>query len=291
MRSEPVVADTGIKLGVVEAVNVGPVIAIEWHGRLVTTAIWTRPVAGRVAGHGVNIASDDHADRTGHGGFDKAVYAYTSEDTDWWAERLTGRLESGAFGENLTERGLDVTGAYLRILQAGTVAAGDTVEVVYRPGHRLSVGDAVYAYHIDHGQAARLREAPGLSESWRRWAGRRQAGHRRHPSKPAGEDGGCHPERASTNAGANSHDQEGDGASMEHRPSTNQMTKPFAVSDGTFDHQVPGLIAIPSLPLWWARLRGAPMRIFLGRSSRCGRPGVGEPLMGAQSNPARRKRG
>ena len=40
------------------------------------TSIWKFPVEGRVAVRGVNLDGDDQADRSVHGGPDKAVYAY-----------------------------------------------------------------------------------------------------------------------------------------------------------------------------------------------------------------------
>jgi MOSC domain-containing protein YiiM len=98
---------------VVEAVNVGKPQPIERsNGEIETSAIWKEPVSGRVAVRGVNIDGDDQADRSVHGGPDRAVYAYAAEDTDWWRVEL-GRddLGPGIFGENLTLRGVDVTGA------------------------------------------------------------------------------------------------------------------------------------------------------------------------------------
>jgi len=76
-----------------------------------TSAIWKSPVSGRVAVRGVNIDGDDQADRAVHGGPDQAVYAYAAEDTEWWAAELGRGLGPGTFGENLTTRGIDVTGA------------------------------------------------------------------------------------------------------------------------------------------------------------------------------------
>ena len=93
------------------SVNVGAVRSVEHRGRTVTTAIFKEPVAGRVTASGVNVAGDDQADRVSHGGPDQALYAYAGEDIEWWSEQLDRPLESGTFGENLTTRGLDVTGA------------------------------------------------------------------------------------------------------------------------------------------------------------------------------------
>jgi MOSC domain-containing protein YiiM len=93
----------------VVSVNVGLPRAVELEGRTITTAIWKEPVVRSVAVREMNIAGDDQADRSVHGGPDKAVYAYAREDTDWWEQELGRPLEHGTFGENLTVRGLDVT--------------------------------------------------------------------------------------------------------------------------------------------------------------------------------------
>src|SRR4029079_17647984 len=92
--------------GVVVSVNVGLPRTVEWFGRQVTTAIWKEPVADAVAVRGVNLAGDDQADRRVHGGVDKAVYAYATEDYEWWAKQLGTALAPGTFGENLTVAGV-----------------------------------------------------------------------------------------------------------------------------------------------------------------------------------------
>jgi MOSC domain-containing protein YiiM len=99
--------------GVVEAVNVGAPRPVEVDGHTVWTAIWKSPVEGRVPLRGVNLRGDDQADRSVHGGPDKAVYAYGAEDTDWWERELGRPLGPGAFGENLSVRGLPVSEAVI----------------------------------------------------------------------------------------------------------------------------------------------------------------------------------
>lgn len=96
----------------VEAVNVGKPRPIRRaNGDTETSAIWKEPVSGRVAVRGVNVDGDDQADRSVHGGPDRAVYAYAAEDTAWWEAEVGRKLGPGIFGENLTLRGIDVTGA------------------------------------------------------------------------------------------------------------------------------------------------------------------------------------
>jgi MOSC domain-containing protein YiiM len=86
----------------VESVNVGAKRTVEWGGRMVETGIWKSPVEGPVSISGVNLAGDDQADRRVHGGPDKAVYAYSSADYQFWSDALGTDLEPGTFGENLT---------------------------------------------------------------------------------------------------------------------------------------------------------------------------------------------
>lgn len=188
-------------MGIVVSVNVGASRDVEWHGRLVRTAIWKEPVTGPVAVRGVNVAGDDQADRRVHGGMHKAVYAYGLEDYRWWSDQLGVELGPATFGENLTVEGFDVNaawvgerwrvgtcvleaseprlpcfklgvrmgtadfvelfemvarfGTYLRIVEEGSVTAGDSVELVSRPDERLTVAELA---------ASRLCDDPGLLE-------------------------------------------------------------------------------------------------------------------------------
>ncbi len=100
-----------ITQGTIVSVNVGSVRQFDYHGRPAESAIWKSPVEGRVAVRGVNLEGDDQADRSVHGGPDKAVYAYAIEDTRWWERQLGRQLGHSPFGENLTTDGLDLTNA------------------------------------------------------------------------------------------------------------------------------------------------------------------------------------
>ncbi len=93
------------------SVNVGAIRQVEWRGRLVSTGIWKFPAATRVAVRGVNFEGDDQADRTVHGGTDKAVYVYAREDYDFWRDAEQMDTPPGLFGENLTVEGLDLSRA------------------------------------------------------------------------------------------------------------------------------------------------------------------------------------
>jgi MOSC domain-containing protein YiiM len=100
-----------VTIGRVVSVNVGRPRTVDWHGRVVTTAIWKQPVGGRLRLQGVNIDGDDQADRRVHGGPTKAVYAYAAEDYAWWADTLGTTLEPGTFGDNLTVTDINLADA------------------------------------------------------------------------------------------------------------------------------------------------------------------------------------
>jgi MOSC domain-containing protein YiiM len=61
------------------------------------------------------------------------------------------------------------TGMYLRVVQEGDVAAGDSVRVAERPAHGITIGNMVEALR-DPGRAMALRAVPGLPGFWRRIA-------------------------------------------------------------------------------------------------------------------------
>ena len=80
-------------------------------GAVGTTAIDKRPVSGQVRVGAYGVHADVQADRKHHGGLDKAVYAYSQQDADYWAHELGRELPPGWFGENLRVEGLDVNAA------------------------------------------------------------------------------------------------------------------------------------------------------------------------------------
>ena len=63
-------------------------------------------------------------------------------------------------------------GAYLRVLEEGEVAAGDSAEVVERPGHGVTVELVGRAMLGERELAPRLLEAPALGGFARSWAER-----------------------------------------------------------------------------------------------------------------------
>ncbi|WP_370618897.1 MOSC domain-containing protein [Mumia sp. Pv 4-285] len=94
----------------VESVNTGRVREVPW-GSLGRSAIDKRPVEGSLSVGSYGLDGDEIGDLEHHGGLDQAVYAYAAEDLAAWSDELGREVMPGQFGENLTTRGLDVTGA------------------------------------------------------------------------------------------------------------------------------------------------------------------------------------
>jgi MOSC domain-containing protein YiiM len=89
------------------SVNVGLPRDVEWHGKLVRTAIWKKPVPGRVMAWRLNLDGDGQGDLAGHGGEHRAVMVYQLDSYRYWQDQLhRDDFEYGQFGENLTVDGL-----------------------------------------------------------------------------------------------------------------------------------------------------------------------------------------
>jgi MOSC domain-containing protein YiiM len=103
------------------SVNRGQEADLVIGGRPERSAIDKRPADCSVELGPLGLAGDTVADKVNHGGLEQAVYAYSRDDLDWWAEQLRRELRNGMFGENLTTAGIDVSGALIgEIWRAGT---------------------------------------------------------------------------------------------------------------------------------------------------------------------------
>ena len=111
------------------SVSTGRVRELVSEGGTEFTAIGKRPAAGRVLARPLGLDGDEHGDAENHGGLDQALYAYGREDLDFWTEQLGRELPDGAFGENLTTAGLDVSAALI----GETWAIGPVVAQVTSP--------------------------------------------------------------------------------------------------------------------------------------------------------------
>ena len=89
------------------SVNVGLPRDVEWRGKTVRTAVWKRPVQGRVMARRLNLDGDGQGDLAGHGGEHRAVMVYQLDSYRYWENFLRRQnFEYGQFGENFTVEGL-----------------------------------------------------------------------------------------------------------------------------------------------------------------------------------------
>ena len=98
--------------GTVAAVNVARSLVPSAHSTH-RTGIDKQPVPGPVRVTRLGLEPDRIGSKAHHGGPDMAVYAYAVEEARRWERDLGRRLPPGAFGENLTTAGVDVSGAVL----------------------------------------------------------------------------------------------------------------------------------------------------------------------------------
>ena len=93
--------------GKLVSLNISQIKKVEWKGKVITTGIFKEPVSDKLNVRGVNIVGDDQADRSVHGGSDKAIYGYPMEHYHYWRNQFPDKkLPYGMFGENLTMQGL-----------------------------------------------------------------------------------------------------------------------------------------------------------------------------------------
>ena len=85
----------------------------EWIATEGQTGIDKRPISGAVRFENEQVHGDVIGDKSAHGGYDQAVYAYAREDADWWEQEIALTIENGRFGENLTTQGVDVSAAVI----------------------------------------------------------------------------------------------------------------------------------------------------------------------------------
>lgn len=186
-----------------------------WTGSEGRTGIDKRPTDASIRFENDGVAGDVVVDRKHHGGYDKAVYVYAKEDSNWWEAQIGRELNNGAFGENLTTEGIDVneakigerwqigsvvlevsepripcrvfagfwdrptlikdftdsrrSGAYLRIIQEGEIAAGDEIKITYSPEHEITIKDIFEAKAGERGKIAQLKQVAALSDKYKEW--------------------------------------------------------------------------------------------------------------------------
>jgi MOSC domain-containing protein YiiM len=201
------------------SVNVGLPRQVPQGRKMVTTAIFKEPVAGRVRLQQLNFDGDRQADLVSHGGVDKAVYLFPREHYSLWQPELTAKGYGwGAFGENLTISGIlendvnigDVfqvgttrlrvtqprvpcyklnlkfgrddmvkrfgqrgdTGFYVAVEQEGEVGAGDTLTLLHRDEHNLTIAEVSSVFLRDRKNVDIMRRIvahPLIADVWKEY--------------------------------------------------------------------------------------------------------------------------
>ncbi len=85
------------------SINVSEPQKVIFNGKELITSIYKKPVTNKVQVTSQGIEGDRQADLAVHGGYDKAVYAYSYSHYQMWGEKLGKKYdEYGLVGENLT---------------------------------------------------------------------------------------------------------------------------------------------------------------------------------------------
>jgi MOSC domain-containing protein YiiM len=142
--------------GRVVSVNVGRRVPRR-RANLPSTAIDKQPVdrvevrdpGPKRGGLGSGAVGDEIGDPRHHGGRLQAVYAYATEDQQWWAQQIGRPVSPGGFGENVTTEGVELTRALV--------------------GEVWTIGDAVLRVEVPRIPCATFAEHMGVPRWVRRF--------------------------------------------------------------------------------------------------------------------------
>lgn len=88
------------------SINIGKPVTVDYKGKEIETGIYKCQIKEPVYLNKLNFDGDGQADLVHHGGPDKAVCVYPYEHYSYWEKDLKKKLTLGAFGENLTVKGM-----------------------------------------------------------------------------------------------------------------------------------------------------------------------------------------
>ncbi|EJL27903.1 MOSC domain-containing protein [Brevibacillus sp. BC25] len=120
------------------SLNVGKPKQVQYQNKEVSTGIFKSPATKALYLSFLNFEGDGQADLVHHGGKEKAVCVYPYEHYPFWEAELQRELAIGAFGENLTIRGLVETDVCI----GDTFQLGEAIVQVSQPRqpcYKLSV--------------------------------------------------------------------------------------------------------------------------------------------------------
>lgn len=120
------------------SMNVGKPKQVPYQNKEISTGIFKNPIHQSLYLSFLNFDGDGQADLVHHGGKEKAVCVYPYEHYPFWEAALQRKLAYGAFGENLTIRGLVETDVCI----GDTFQLGEAIVQVSQPRqpcYKLSV--------------------------------------------------------------------------------------------------------------------------------------------------------
>ncbi|MGD8191680.1 MOSC domain-containing protein [Brevibacillus ginsengisoli] len=123
--------------GEILSIQVGKPQLMAYSKGEILTGMLKLPVQGELFLSSVNLEGDEQADLNFHGGVDKAVCVYSYEHYPYWEKVLNQKLQVGAFGENLTVKGMLESDVCIGdIFQMGTAVV--QVSQPRQPCHKLA---------------------------------------------------------------------------------------------------------------------------------------------------------
>ncbi|WP_106769808.1 MOSC domain-containing protein [Paenibacillus faecalis] len=88
------------------SINIGKPIQVQFKNKEISTGIFKTPTNDPLFLSWLKFEGDGQADLVHHGGREKAVCVYSFDHYSYWEKELQKTLEYGAFGENVTIRGM-----------------------------------------------------------------------------------------------------------------------------------------------------------------------------------------
>jgi len=140
----------------IESINVGRLETIAHGNKSFQPGICKYPTEDPVRVHALGLPGDAIIATEHHGGADQAIYAYSTDDYDWWATEAGLDWFPGLFGENLTIRDLPTDLNIGDRLLIGEVVLEATAPRIPCDTLAARIGDRGF------GMAFREAERPGI---------------------------------------------------------------------------------------------------------------------------------
>lgn len=96
------------------SINISEPKKIIFNGKELITSIYKKPIEGSIEVTDVGLVGDRQADMKVHGGYDKAIYAYSHKHYQTWSKEMSKKYNDyGLVGENLTIDNFDEKEIYI----------------------------------------------------------------------------------------------------------------------------------------------------------------------------------